>query len=322
MYATVKRTLDIWEDYFGQKIPWFFRATYQRLELIPRVEWNNAHSGLGFLEFGFGRTPTGGIDHNNPYCENFDVLAHEIGHTIKNEIIRWPSSDGADTPEYHGHHEAFADLTAMVAALHFDSMVTRLLEHSKGNLFSTNELSRLGELSQTRQIRKVFNDEKMSTVNQNEEHELSLPFTGGAFDVLVYIYQTNLVEKGLLPQDLANRAANAHGSDIPGIQAEFERYYRNNEAWFKDALHDARDYFGRLMATAWKKTKADNLRYWKVVRNMIDADQELSQGKYQDIIRDCFAWREINVPQNLAPGFTQTRVLIRATDGPLVAETH
>jgi len=80
MYATVRRTLDLWEAYFGRKIPWHFEMTYPRLELIPAVNWDNAQSGYGFLEFGFGRSLFGGPDRTKPYCENFDVLSHELGH--------------------------------------------------------------------------------------------------------------------------------------------------------------------------------------------------------------------------------------------------
>lgn len=95
MYATVRRVLDIWEDYFGHPIPWHFEASLARLEMIPLVEWNNAHSGFGFLEFGYGRTPTGTIDHDRPYCENFDVLAHELGHSIIfSQVARCPPAAG------------------------------------------------------------------------------------------------------------------------------------------------------------------------------------------------------------------------------------
>ena len=44
MYATVRRTLDIWQDYHGGKIEWFFRSAFPKLLLIPAVEWDNAQS--------------------------------------------------------------------------------------------------------------------------------------------------------------------------------------------------------------------------------------------------------------------------------------
>ncbi len=32
MYATVRRVLDIWEDYFGKTIQWHFRLHFDRLK--------------------------------------------------------------------------------------------------------------------------------------------------------------------------------------------------------------------------------------------------------------------------------------------------
>ncbi|NRT87280.1 hypothetical protein [Clostridium beijerinckii] len=293
MYATVRRVLEIWEDYFGHSIEWYFREKFPRLELIPRVEWDNAHSGYGFVEFGFGRTlDNRHIDHDNPYCENFDVLAHEIGHTIKNSIIGIPNKNEY-TPEYSGHHEAFGDLVAIVSVLHFDSVVDHILNNTKGNLFSVNELSRMGELSQSREIRMAFNDKKMSDVGA-EEHDLSEPFTGGAFDILVEIFERNLIERVLISEDLGKRSYHAKGeNELKNIQNEFEEHYRGKENEFKEALLDARDYFGKLMAKAWSNITPNKLTYGKVLNNIIKADQELSGGKYKETILDCFDWREI-----------------------------
>ncbi|QTL47330.1 hypothetical protein [Priestia aryabhattai] len=293
MYATVRRVLDIWEDYFGHSIKWYFREDFSKLELIPRVEWDNAQSGKGFLEFGFGRNADGSIDHSNPYCENFDVLAHEMGHTIKNSTIGWPKSKSKETKEYHGHHEAFGDLVAIVAVMHFNSVVDRILKSTKGNLFSINELSRMGEVSESREIRRAFNDKKISDVS-TEAHDLSEPFTGGAFDILVEVFQHNLIKKGLISEELGKRAYHAKKpTEIEAIQKEFDQRYQGKETDFKEALLDARDYFGKLMAKAWGNTCPDNLSYGKVLNHIIEADEEMNEGKYKQTILDCFNWREI-----------------------------
>ena len=76
MYGTLRFVLDVWEKYFGGPIPWHFEEDQRRLELVPLVEWNNAHSGYGFIETGFAR-PT--EPDRQPFCLNFDVLAHELG---------------------------------------------------------------------------------------------------------------------------------------------------------------------------------------------------------------------------------------------------
>jgi hypothetical protein len=123
------------------------------LELIPLIEWDNAQSGYGFLEFGYGRTPSGTIGHTRPYCENFDVLAHELGHSIIFSEVGVPSSAEDDAVDYFGMHESAGDLVAIVAALHFDSLMDYLLQSTKANLLTINGLDRVGELSDSRQIR-------------------------------------------------------------------------------------------------------------------------------------------------------------------------
>src|SRR3954468_11989407 len=52
-YGTVRRVLDIFESYFGRRLPWWFGDDYARLELIPLLDWNNAQSGYGYMELGY-----------------------------------------------------------------------------------------------------------------------------------------------------------------------------------------------------------------------------------------------------------------------------
>ena len=110
---------------------------------------------------------------------------------------------------------------------------------------------------------------------------------------MVEVFQDILIEKGLISKELGKQAYDAHFEEVPNVQKEFEQQYRGKEEEFKKALLDARDYFGKLMAGAWSKTSAEGLRYWKVMKNMMDIDQQLSGGKYKQAIQSCFDWREI-----------------------------
>jgi hypothetical protein len=297
MYATVRRTLDIWQDYHGGKIEWFFRSSFPKMLLIPAVEWDNAQSGFGFLEFGYGRKLGPGglqvIDHTSPHCENFDVLAHELGHSIVFTLVGIPRS-GARTDEYGGFQECSGDLTAIVAVLHFNSVVDHLLANSKGNLFTVNELSRLGELPNGREIRRAFNAFKMSQVDR-EPHRLSQPLTGAIFDIFIDAFQMELVRRGLITQQLADRSqfGKAPESELPAINAAFAAAYAGHEDEFKTALLTARDYLGRLLAKTWADLSADFLTYLNVLSGLLDADQELTGGAHARSIRECFTWREI-----------------------------
>ncbi len=300
MYATVRRVLDIWEDYFGSFIPWHFEGDFARMELIPLIEWNNAQSGYGFLEFGYASNGMGGIDKTKPYCENFDVLAHELGHSIIFSKVGFPINPNDRGIDFGGMHESGGDLIAIISLLHFNTVVDKLLSYTKGNLFTVNELTRVGELSNSRQIRLAFNSYRMSDVG-DEPHDRSQPLTGAIFDILVEVFQSNLVEKGLITEDLAERSTQNptnDGVDLEKIQEEFGEAYLNKEAEFKISLLEARDYLGALLAKMWNEIDPNFLSYYVILQSLVRNDRIISGGKYSQIIRECFAWREIQVPSN------------------------
>jgi hypothetical protein len=293
MFATVRCVLEIWERYFGRELPWYFRDTYPRLELIPRVESDNAWSQYGYIECGFADF---GTRRRKPFVENFDVVAHEVGHCIIHQVVGQPPSP--KPLQYRALDEGLADLLAVVSSLHFEPVVDRLLQRTRGNLFSVNVLSRVGELSRSRQIRKMFNDEKMSTVKWDPDpdgykYSLSLPFTAGAFDVLVDIYELELVRRHAISRTLGERSYAAIHREVTGIQREFLRQFKENKKIFKVALVEARDYFGKLLARALDRTTMSDPSYQTVVANMLEADAELSGGEYRQIIRESFEWRKI-----------------------------
>lgn len=290
LFATVRCVLDIWELYFGRKV---LPDGPPRLELIPRVRSGNAWSKPGFIECGFQDFET---DDAKPFAENFDVVAHEMGHHIVHQVIGLPP---APKPlQYRALDEGLADLIAIVSSLHFDSVADRLLRGTRGNLFSGNVLSRMGELGRTRQIRKVFNDDTMSTLKWDPDPEgykytLTRPFTGGAFDVLVEIYQHELIRRGAISKELGQRSYAAVHRTPAGIRRQFARRFKTQKAAFRDALLEARDYFGRLLARTLDRTSLSDPSYPTAVANMLEADAQLSGGRYRQVIRESFRWRKI-----------------------------
>lgn len=295
VFATIRLVLTIWEHYLGRKVRWYFRDTYPRLEVIPRVLLEkNAVSKFGYIECGFKNPKT----RFGPYCQNFDVVAHEVGHIILKDVIGNPPYR---TVAFRAHEEAAADLVAMIALLHFKSVVKHLLQETKGNLYSVNVLSRTGELSKATQIRKSFNNETMSNTKwdanpDDYKYQLAPPFTGGAFDVFVEIYQRYLVRRRAIPRRLAEDSYDALGEDVLDLQPAFAKHFKKKEEAFEAALLGARDEFARLLARTWVKTSMSDLTYPRVIDDMITADLELHRGRNIAIIRDAFYWREI-LPQ-------------------------
>jgi hypothetical protein len=257
------------------------------------VRDNTAWSGYGFVEFG----RLGGL-----LCENFDVVAHEIGHCLVRSVIGRPDRK---TLAFRAFDEASADLMAIVAALHFEEVVEHLMLNTRGNLFSANILARVGELNRRQQVRNALNGWTMSAAedefvdDDRRKYQLSLPFTGGAFEVLVEIYEQGLLQRGVIAEGLVRTSRAARRRDLARTQREFGRVFRRRRVEFTTTLLDARDTLGRLLARTWEKTTLADLRgsprhaYRRVVGHMLAADAEMSGGRYAALIRAAFAGRGI-----------------------------
>ncbi|GJL83786.1 MAG: hypothetical protein DHS20C01_34200 [marine bacterium B5-7] len=295
MYGTLRWVLDIWETYFGQRLEWHFKQDYPRMELVPWLDWNNAQSGYGFIEAGYRKDDQG---RKFPMNLNFDVLAHELGHTMLYSIIGMPS-EGQATTSFFAFHESASDLVAIISLLHFDSIMDLLLERTSGDLYPRNILNRVGEVSPTDQIRLASNNMTLADVpdlstpaeslTYAERHDISLPLTGAVFDLLVEIFQQNLVDRGIIDPELDE--ASRRGMDDPDFLDEvdkaFDIAYTANPIGFKHSLVDARDTMGLYLARAWSGLTS-NLTFSDVLTGLLDADVDESDGWYQNEIRDAF----------------------------------
>jgi hypothetical protein len=287
VYAAIRCTLMVWEHYLGRKTRWYFEKDYQRLEVIPRIQSGTAYSRPGYLECGHYE--------QRPLCENFEIVAHEVGHTIIRAVVGHPSHPVS--VEARAREEAFADLAAMVALLHFEPMVSHLLRRTRGNLFSLNVLSRVGELSRKKTVRRAFNDSALSTVEWDPDpdafkYALAAPLTGAAFDVLVDVYERALVRRRAIPAALGAASFDDLGQTLPEIQAEFATHYRAKAPLFEDALLEARDIFATLLVRTWQRMTPYDL-FPQVARTMIQVGDELGGRALRGIVRESFAFRDI-----------------------------
>jgi hypothetical protein len=290
MYGSVRRVLDIFESYLGQRIEWPFGRDYPRLEIIPLIDWDNAQSGYGYIEFGQSSSTEGIIQ---PYGLNFDVIAHEVGHTIVFALAGFPTRQMS--PAFRAFHEASADVTSLIAALYFDSVLDRLLRASRGNIYTLNELNRLAEISETKQIRLASNNARLWEVG-SEPHDLSRPLTGACFDIISYLYMSELGTRGLIPLDLWAKAyeTNRLGQSADWVSEAFAEHYKNRHFAFKSALADARDLFGRSLVSAWQAASPDQLTFESFAGTITAFCCDIAGERHRDEIRGIFQWRGIN----------------------------
>ena len=313
MYGALRFVLDVWERYWGEEIPWHFAAEYPRLELIPIVEWNNAHSGYGFIETGHARI---GEPDSQPFCLNFDVLAHELGHAFLYSLLGTPPAEQLRAT-YLALHESAADCVALIAVLHFDSVVDRLLERTSGNLYLPNELNRIGELSETEQIRLATHSLTLADgpdlntpahlMSHPQRHAMGMPLTGAVFDILVEVFEELLVDDKLINRQLDQLSRQDPPPPYEAVQAQFDRAYAGRHDAFKAALLDARDYVGRCLARAWRALSWGS-EFSDIAGALLAADRDVARGAGEAIINDNLRWRGIDPPAPIGRGAYRGRV--------------
>jgi len=287
-FASASRVLDIWESYLGQPIVWYFADTYERLEIIPWVDWENAQSGYGYLELG---REQGADGRGHPFALNFDVIAHEMGHAMLFSLFGVPAG-GLEGSDFGPLHEASSDLISLLSFLHFDSGMDRLLRHCQANLLLLNELNRIAELTGDRQIRVASNARKMSEVTE-EIHDRSRPFTGAVFDTLVDLYHAGLVRQGLADERLLGLdIREVSQAEMRNISSYTGEVFRTRPLLFKSELIKARDDVALALAQAWPRLDADDIRFADAAATIVEAADRLGPAVAASF-EENFRWREI-----------------------------
>lgn len=287
-FASAQRVLDIVESYLGHEIVWHFADTYERLEIIPWVEWRNAQSGYGYLELGVDRGADGEAA---PFALNFDVIAHEIGHAVLFSLFGAPEA-GLGAEDFGAFHESNSDLISLLSFMHFDTGLDRLLRHCEGNILVLNELNRIAELTGDRQIRLASNSRRLSEVS-GEIHDRSRPFTGAVFDTIVAGFHMRLAERELADPRLVD--IDLHDVDGPQLQrvSQFTaEAFRSRPYLFKTALIEARDEVALALTQAWPRLDPDRLSFADAAMTLCECADAASPALAARF-EDNFRWREI-----------------------------
>lgn len=291
VFACARMTLTIWENYLGQRIPWVFH--FPKMELVPRVDWTNAHSGYGFIELGHSAKRSDGI--RVPYWQNFDVIAHEVGHAILFSLI--PLARGLEpSRDYRAFHETGSDLIAILSAMHSERLLKYVLDKTKGNIYGYNELNRLGELSPSEQVRVACNDKRVPEVLDAEKvHIYSMPMTGALFDIMALRYLRQLQCRKIIPDTIIEQLLDTeHVADaFPQLQVVFEQRYAIDPTQFMLALCHARDYLGVLLANTFPLLNVSTLNYVNIANAVLAVNHRIFSGFDEAELADIFLWRGI-----------------------------
>jgi hypothetical protein len=294
-FGSVRFTLDVWENYLGEPLDWHFSESFEKLEISILPQWDNARYGYGFLEIGSQFEKDGSV---LPFTLDFDIIAHEVGHAIIFSILGVPD-DNAEFPEYEGFHEAFSDCVSLIAAMHFPSVIGKVLDETSGNLYRSNRIARFSEFPGNRQIRNANNTRTMYEFVDGfkNEHDLSEPLTGATFDILADIFQEILLERELISAEAEELAETVEfgGAESTELQDAFDRAYADDSEGFAEALVDARDIIGSYLTETLWDLDPDFLDYGDVVEAMLAVDERETGGRFAEIIDRNFERRGIGI---------------------------
>jgi len=292
-YACARFVLEIWQSYLGRPVRWFFAETFERLEIVPLADWQNAQAGYGFLELGYSLVD--GV--RRPYALNFDTIAHEMGHLIGLSEVGGVPRGISREADYFPLSEAFSDLISLISFLNFDSAVDRLLRRTNGNLLLHNELNRFAETSPESQIRLATNFRRMSEVTM-EVHDRALPFVGAVFDSIVDLYHYDLVRNGCAEPRLLNTNLREITLDEwDRFSATMTAAFRARPHLFRSALSFARDTVGQALAVSLPSLDPDSVQFDRAAEAVVGAG-----GPAAELLETNFEWREI-----LGPGVRRGR---------------
>ena len=276
-YTTL--TLRMFERYAQRAIPWSFPTP--RITLDPHLGqeanafYNEQDRLLGFHSF-----ESNGITVSA--ATSADIVSHEAGHAVLDGLRDlYNESFGLGPAAFH---EAFGDIAAVLVAMHDDSLVTRLLEWTGGNLRTDSFISAIAEqMTQSLQehaqhvhgrtvyLRNAFNDFKAVPFDElpvradqpdsqlsRQQHNYSRLFTGAFYDILVGIYEQ--------------------------LNAEMPDHI---------AVHRARHIAGSLLICAIELGPVGEFDFSDMAKALLIADAVLYEGEHHGIITDVFDHRGI-----------------------------
>lgn len=273
-------TLRMYERYAKRTILWAFSKP--RLTVDPHVGhfanafYNEQEEMLGFHTFSTNNGTSFSM------AQSADVVTHEAAHAVLDGLRDLYNESFGLGPR--AFHESFGDMTAILAALHDDVLIRELLNWTEGNLRTSNFVSEVAEhatqellnskhfAQHTVYLRNAFNDLTLLPFDSldydldappekltRQEHNYSRVFTGAAYDILVQIYES------------------FQAQDMPNFVA----------------LYRARDILGCLLVMAIEAGPIGEFDFADMARSFLTADAILCDGKYEDILTEVFANRNI-----------------------------
>ncbi len=292
-FATVNKTLEMFENAMGQKVPW--RSSREQIYVNPdKGEMLNAYYSRSDCSVNFFHS-LDPVSKEMVYSgHSGEAVSHEVGHAMLDGMR--PNYLNAWSPDPLGFHESFADCMGMFMATQSDETCEIAARETGGDMKKENCIARTAEELGTaintatgknktggNYIRNAINNWKWvdpKTLPENpgsdklgtEMHNWSRVFTGAVYDTFAAIVHDK-ISQGMEPA----AAIKAGGAEMIEL-------------------------YGNLM----KEAPSGDFTYKQMANCMLKADAKYMGGRNQEFIRDAFTERRILPERNANMEFEAT----------------
>ncbi len=272
-YVTL--TLRMYERYARRTLPWSFPTPRLTVE-VAAGDGGNAFYNEQDQQVGFQSFRLNGDLHSTAHSA--DIISHEAAHAILDGVRDLHNESFGLGPM--AFHESFGDITAMLIALHDDSLVKRVLDWTNNDLRLTNFVTEVAEhltgvlmgtgegyrRGNTIYLRNAINDLRAMPFDRldyspadpeftlgRQSHNYSRLFSGAFYDIFAGIYE------------------HCKAKTPPHI-----------------AIYRARDAVGHLLMSAIELGPVGEFDFSDMARAFVTADHVVYDGQYRSILMSVF----------------------------------
>lgn len=280
-------TLRMYERYARRALPWAFPSP--RITVDPHsgnmanAFYHEQERLLGFHTFTQDETEIA-------TAHSADIIAHETAHAVLDGMRDLYNECFSLGPA--AFHESFADITAVLVALHDDSLVRRLLDWTQNDLRTDNFVAQVAEhltevLRETGQPR--FDAQTVYLRNAFNS------FVYQPFDTLAYQPSDPTMTLGRQPHNYSRLFTGAFYDMLVGI---FDQLRQDTPAHI--AIYRARDIAAFMLVFAIESGPVGEFTFADMARSMISAESILYEQRFQSVLVDVFAARGLLAREDCA----------------------
>ncbi|MBQ7501764.1 hypothetical protein IJT93_03475 [bacterium] len=282
-FATVNNTLKMFEEAYGEKVPWAFKNDQMKINAdkgeMLNAYYSRFHKSVNFFH---AMDP---VTNQMVYSgTSGEVVSHEVGHAMLDGLH--PEYLACWSPDPRGFHEHFADMTGFMMATQDDATCELVAKETGGDLKKPNSLALTGESlgvtighatgSPRNCIRDANNEflwQDPSTLPQmapddqlcTEMHSWSRVYTGAMYDAFAGMVSRNMGE---------------------GQSCE-------------DAIKSCGKEFINLYAATLKEAPKGDFTYHQMANCMLKVDREQFGGRNREFLLKGFIAHNI-IPDDLS----------------------